>query len=151
MLHSADQHVTLAAETFGLLHGKARLLQPAADKACRGEGGERRARARQSRHRVKQMLAPHIRVFGGSKTVKEPCVHLLIHRIIKLVGQIVDVAQPEVQRDASTIQDQAMAAADVGRPLRLKLLCPGCKLRPALMGKPQVVRGEREFFKTDEM
>ena len=94
LLHPADQHVALAAKAFGLLHGKARLLQPTADKARRGEGGKRCARARQPRHRVKQMLAPHFRVFGGSKTVQEPRVDLLIHRIIEPVGQVVDVAEP---------------------------------------------------------
>ena len=94
LLHSADQHVALAAKTFGFLHGKARLLQPAADKACRGEGGKRCARARQPRHRAKQMLAPHVRVFGGGKAVKEPRVHRLIHRIIERIGQVIDVAKP---------------------------------------------------------
>ena len=52
---------------------------------------------------------------------------------------------------SSAVQNQTVTAADMRRPLRLKLFCPGRKLRPALVGKPQIVRGEREFFETDEM
>lgn len=151
LFHPADQHVALAAKALGLLHGKARFLQASADKACRGEGGKRCARAGQSRHRAKQMLAPHVRILGGGEAVKEPRVHRLIHRIIERIGQLIDVAKPQVKGYAPAIQNQTMAAADVGRPLRLKLLCPGRKLRPALVGKPQIVRGKREFFETDEM
>ena len=97
------------------------------------------------------MLAPHVRILGGGKTIEEPCVHFLVHRIIKLIGQIIDVAEPQIQRDAPAVQQQTMATAEVRRPLRLKLLRPWRKFRPVLMGETKVMRGERKFFKTDEM
>lgn len=40
-----------------------------------------------------------------------------------------------------------MTATDSRRPLGLKLFRPVGKLRPALMGKPQIVRGKRKFSK----
>ena len=79
LFHHPDQHVAFAAKAFGFPHGKPRLLQPTTDKARRGEGGKRCARARQTCHGAEQVRAPHVRVFGGRKTVQEPGVHLLIH------------------------------------------------------------------------
>lgn len=74
-----------------------------------------------------------------------------IKRIIELVGQLINIAKPQVQRDPALVQQQTMAARDGQRPLRLQLLGPACKLRPALVSEAQVVRFQRKFFETDEM
>ena len=94
VFHHPNQHVALAAKTFGFLHGKARFLQPTAHEACRGKGRKRRPRTRQSRHRVEKMLAPHVRIFGGGEAVQEPRIHLLPHRIVELIGEVVDIPEP---------------------------------------------------------
>ena len=117
--HFTDQHFAFAAEPFTFLHGKACFLQAATDKTGGGKGGQRAARSGQAGHCPEQLRCPHIRIFRRCETIKKPGVDLLIQRIIELVGQRVDIPEPQIQRDASVIQQQTMAASDRQRPLRL--------------------------------
>ena len=149
--HFTGEHFALAAKTFALLHAEAGFLQPATHKTGGGEGRQGAAGSGQSGHRRKQLRCPHVRVFCGGKAVEKPGIYLPIKRIIELVGQLINIAKPQVQRDPTLVQQQTMAARDGQRPLRLQLLGPGCKFRPALVSKAQVVRFQRKFFETDEM
>jgi len=43
----------------------------------------------------------------------------LIQGVIELAGQFVNIAKPQIQRDASFIKEQAMASRQRQRPLLL--------------------------------
>ena len=151
MRHLAGQHLPLAAEAFAFTHGKAGLLQAAADKPCGGKGGQRPAGPRQTCHGIEQILGPHVGIFGRGKAVKKPGVHLLVQRIIQLPGQLIDIAKPQIERHPPAVEQQTMAPAEGRRPLRLQLLRPRSQLWPALVRQAEILSLQRIFFKTDEM
>jgi hypothetical protein len=64
------------------------------------------------------------------------------------VGQR-DIPEPQIQRDAPVIQQQAMAASD-GGPHATTVL-PTMPVPASADGPAQVLGGQRKFFKTDEM
>ncbi len=55
--------------------------------------------------------------------------------VIKTLYKGINIAEPEIERYASAVEQQTLAAGQGDRPLPLKLLGPGAKRRPALMGR----------------
>ena len=108
LFHHAAQHFTLAPEAFAFLHSETGVLQAPTDKTCGGEGCQRAARTGQSGHGVKQRRRPHIGIFCRRETVEEPGVDLLVQGFIQLTGEVVNIAEPQIQRNPTFIQQQSM-------------------------------------------
>ncbi len=89
------------AEAFAAVDLKTGLLQAAAHEAGGGKGGEAASRPGETRHGGEQLIGPHVGIFCRREAVEEPGIHLVIHAGVKLRQQIVDVAEPQIERNAA--------------------------------------------------
>ena len=110
------------AEAFATVDLKPGLLQAAAHEAGGGKGGEAAFRPGETRHGGEQLLGPHVGIFGRCEAVEKPGVDLVIHAGVELRQQFVDVAEPQIERNAAFGQQQTMAARQRQRPLGAQLV-----------------------------
>ncbi len=77
-------------------------------------------------------------------------VHLTMQAIIKGFDKGINIAKPEIERRAATIEQQVLAAGQSDRP-GAAVHHLGTQFRPALMRRCQISLGQRKFFITDKV
>lgn len=75
----------------------------------------------------------------------------MMQRVVQRRQQRVDVAKPQVERDAALGQNQTVAAGQGQRPLPSQFRGVCRQFRPLGVRRRQIVPPQRKFFKTDEM
>ena len=129
----ANQHMSFVAEAVAFFHGKARLRQPAADKAGGSKGCQGGTGAAQSGQLGEQFRLPHVRVAGRGKAVQKPGIHRMGELWPQRQGIAVKQGQLHTGVQLHTVKARRRRGILCQQPL-----CQGVQGWPVAQGPAQV-------------